>query len=102
MEISSDLAAEYANLVRIAHTPSELVFDFAHLLPGGGHAQVSSRIIMSPLAAKLFHRALTENLSKYEAVFGKIELPGDSSLADQLFRQKPPSDEPPDSDTESE
>ena len=95
VEIPSDLAAEYANLVRIAHTPSELVFDFAHLLPGAKAAQVSSRIIMSPLAAKLFHRALTENLSKYEAVFGTIETPGNQSLADHLFRPGPPSKQPP-------
>jgi len=95
VEIASDLAVEYANLVRIAHTPSELVFDFAHLLPGGRPAHVSSRIVMSPMAAKLFHRALTENLSKYETVFGTIDVPGDTSLANQLFRSGPPSNQEP-------
>lgn len=100
VETPSDLAVEYANLVRIAHTPSELVFDFAHLLPGGRPAHVSSRIVMSPVAAKLFHRALTENLSKYETVFGAIDIPGDTSLASQLFRPGPPSDQqPPESDS---
>ena len=89
MHIPPDLDVEYANLVRIAHSPSELVFDFAHLFPGGGQAQISSRIIMSPLGAKLFQRALTENLAKYEAAFGPINLPGDVTLADHLF--KPPS-----------
>jgi hypothetical protein len=93
VEVPSDLGIEYANLVRIAHTPSELIFDFAHFLPGGKPAQVSSRIVMSPLAAKLFHRALTENLAKYEAVFGTINIPGDSSLASQLFRPGPPADQ---------
>jgi hypothetical protein len=34
LEIPPDLEVEYVNLVRIAHSPSELVFDFAHLLPG--------------------------------------------------------------------
>ncbi len=92
LEIPNDLEVEYVNLVRIAHSPSELVFDFAHLLPGVSPAQVSSRIVMSPLGAKLFYRALGENLAKYEAAFGEIHVPGEATLADQLFR--PPS--PPD------
>jgi hypothetical protein len=94
MEVPDDLSIEYVNLVRIAHSPSELIFDFAHLFPGGGPAQVSSRIIMSPLGAKLFHRALTENLSKYEAAFGPINVPGNTTLADHLFRPPNPNDPP--------
>lgn len=86
MEVSPDLPIEYVNLVRIAHSPSELVFDFAHLLPGSGPAKVTARLVMSPLGAKLFHRALTENLARYEAAFGAIPIPGDHSLADNLFR----------------
>lgn len=90
LNMPSDLQIEYVNLVRIAHSPSELVFDFAHLLPGGGPAQVSSRVVMSPLGAKLFQRALSENLAKYEAAFGEIPVPGDSTLADNLFRPHNP------------
>jgi len=86
LQISPDLKTEYVNLVRIAHTASEMVFDFAHLLPGGGPAQANSRVIMSPLGAKLFYRALSENLSKYEKTFGEIRVPGDVSLADHLFK----------------
>ena len=85
LELPSNLPLEYVNMVRIAHSPSELVFDFAHLLPGGASARISSRIIMSPIGAKLFHRALTENLARYEAAFGEIHLPGGSSLAENLF-----------------
>jgi hypothetical protein len=92
MELPAGLSVEYVNLVRIAHSPSELVFDFAQMLPGAGAAQISSRIIMSPLGAKLFYRALTENLAKYEAAFGEIPIPGDQNLADNLFR--PPPDRP--------
>lgn len=90
MEMPPNLPVEYVNLVRIAHSPSELVFDFAHLLPGTGSARISSRIIMSPIGAKLFHRALTENLARYEAAFGEIHLPGSSSLADDLFHPQNP------------
>lgn len=85
LELPPNLPVEYANLVRIAHSPSDLVFDFAHLLPGSGTAWISSRIIMSPLGAKLFQRALAENLARYEAAFGEIALPGNPSLADDLF-----------------
>jgi hypothetical protein len=85
-----DLAVEYANLVRIAHSPSEIVFEFAQLLPGSPSAQVQSRIVMTPIGAKLFARALHENLSKFETTFGEISVPGGSSLADYLFRPPDP------------
>lgn len=94
MELPQDLNIEYANLVRISHSPSEIVFDFAQLFPGASPARISSRIVMSPVGAKLLFRALGENLSKYETAFGEIKVPGNSSLAEYLFR-------PPESPTES-
>ncbi len=90
LAIPPDVNVIYSNLVRITHSPSELVFDFARLLPGSGNARVQTRVIMSPLGAKLLHRALGENLAKYEANFGQIKIPGGSSLADYLFRKSPP------------
>ncbi len=96
LEIPPDIRALYANLVRIAHTPSELVLDFAHLYPGVSPARVCAQIVMSPLGAKLFHRALSENLSRYEAAFGEIKVPGESNtLADALFRPPAPPDTNP-------
>ena len=95
LEVSADLEPIYINLVRIAHSPSELIFDFAHLLPGNAPARVKTRVVMSPLGAKLFHRALSENISRYETSFGEITVPGSKSLADTLFRHTPPTDEPP-------
>ena len=87
IDVPEDLDALYANVVRITHSPSEMVFDFARILPGMSQSKVISRLLMSPLSAKLFHRALSENLSKYEASFGEIKIPGDSSsLAEHLFR----------------
>ena len=97
LDFPPDLEIEYVNLVRIAHSASELVFDFAQLLPGGGPAKVSSRIVMSPLGAKLFFRALNENLSKYETAFGAINMPGDATLADHLFHHPHPPEKPPES-----
>ena len=96
LEMPAELEVEYANLVRIAHSPSELVFDFAHLLPGNASALVRSRIVMSPLGAKLFFRALAENLAKFETTFGEINVPGDHTLADNLFRPPNTSPDKPD------
>ncbi|MFN2128055.1 MAG: DUF3467 domain-containing protein [Anaerolineales bacterium] len=93
IKIPADLKTEYVNLVRIAHSPSEMLFDFAHLLPGGGPALAKARIIMSPLAAKLFFRALAENLNKFENTYGEIKIPGNKTLADQLFKAPPSSEE---------
>jgi hypothetical protein len=48
---------------------------------------------MAPTAAKLFLRAITENLSRYESKFGEINIPTSHSLADDLFRPNNPPEE---------
>ena len=57
-------------------------------------APVVARILMSPLSAKLFQHALSENLTKYEATFGEIVIPKKQSLADDLFRSLQPPEAP--------
>jgi hypothetical protein len=94
LEVPADLKIIYANLVRIAHSPADLVLDFAHLLPGEQKANVGARILMSPLSAKLLLRALSENLARYEAAFGEITVPGNTSLAEHLFRPLQPPEPP--------
>jgi len=94
IHLPQDLDPTYANLVRIAHTPSEVMLDFARLLPGDPGAKIVSRVLLSPLSAKLLIRALTENLSKYEAQFGEIAIPQKQSLADFLFRPPNTENEP--------
>lgn len=93
--IPRDEDPTYANLVRIAHTASEVMLDFARFLPGDRHAKVVSRVVLSPLSAKLLLKALTENLAKYEDKFGEIEIPQKQSLADFLFN-------PPNKDEEGD
>ncbi|HMU92065.1 MAG TPA: DUF3467 domain-containing protein [Anaerolineales bacterium] len=95
LELPADLELVYANLARIAHSPADIVLDFAHLLPGEPRAKIKSRVVMTPLSAKLLVRALTENIARYESAFGEINIPSNNSLADNLFRpfQQPP--EPP-------
>jgi hypothetical protein len=95
IEIPSDLQSVYANLARIAHAPAEFVIDFARLLPGDTRAIVAARVIMSPVALKLFAQAVNENLGRYEATFGTINIPsGGTSLADSLFRHPHPPEPP--------
>ncbi len=88
--IPPDLDAVYANMARITHSPSEFIFDFAQMLPGLKGPAFKSRVLLSPLSAKLIYKALGDNLAKYEANFGEIKIPGTSSLADNLFQ--PPSE----------
>jgi hypothetical protein len=49
---------------------------------------------MSPLGAKLFFGALSENIAKYEKAFGEINVPRGNTLADHLFRSQSPPDNP--------
>ena len=91
VELPNDLSPVYSNFAVITHSPSELVVDFATVLPNMPRAKVSARVVMTPMNAKLFLRALGENLSRYEGQFGEIKLPEGVSLADHLFRPpKPP------------
>ena len=94
LDLPADLDTVYANLARIAHSPADIVLDFAHLLPGETKARVRARVVMTPVSAKLLVKALVENLARYETAFGEIHLPTNSSLADNLFRpfQQPPED----------
>jgi len=92
LELPAGVEPQYVNLARIAHSPSDIVIDFAHLLPGEPRAKIRSRVVMTPLSAKLLLRALTENIARYEAAYGEINIPVNSTLADNLFRpfQQPP------------
>ena len=75
VELPADLEAIYSNFAMITHSTSELVLDLARLLPNVPKVKVYARIIMTPMNAKLLHRALGENLAKFEAQFGEIKTP---------------------------
>ena len=94
LKLPPDLQPLYANLARIGHTSAEFVIDLARFLPGDPEPRLLARVIMTPQALKLFHRALGENLAKYEATFGEIPVPGGPSLADLLFRPPQPPEPP--------
>lgn len=95
VELPANLEAVYSNFALISHMPSEVIMDLAQLLPNQPQVRVKTRIVMTPLNAKLLLRALQENLAKYEAAYGEITLPG---KGDDLVRaffggQNPPETE---------
>jgi len=82
IEVPKDLEPTYANFALLSHTPSEVFIDFAQMMPNTPNAQVKVRVVMTPLNAKLLHRALTENLQKFEAKYGEITLPEHNIMID--------------------
>jgi hypothetical protein len=80
----------YANLVLISHSSSEFVLDFAKMLPGLQRATVQARVVMTPQHAKLFHRALEDNINKHEEKYGAIKLPDRGDHARGEIGFKPP------------
>ncbi|MCM1347920.1 MAG: DUF3467 domain-containing protein [Firmicutes bacterium] len=74
IELSPEVAKGlYSNLAIISHGPSEFFLDFINLAPNMPKANVQSRVIMTPENAKNLMFALTENIKKYEAMFGEIK-----------------------------
>ncbi len=86
----------YSNLALIVYSPSEIIFDFARMMPGVPKAKVYSRVIMTPQHAKMFLNALEGNLKKYEDQFGAIKVYGkpDKSIGFQSqYTQEPKKEE---------
>lgn len=75
IELGEDVAEGiYANLVVIANSHEEFVFDFIRVLPGLPKARVKTRVIMTPQHAKRLSYALQDNMAKYENAYGEIRL----------------------------
>ena len=99
LEIPAGLEPVYSNLALIAHSPAEIVIDFARILPGMPKARVAARVLLTPLCAKALYRALGDSIAKFEKQFGEIHVPEGPSLAEQLFG-KPTGDPGPETPKE--
>jgi hypothetical protein len=76
IELSKEIGeGTYANLTVISHSTSEFILDFVRVMPGLEKAPVKNRIILTPEHAKRLLMSLTENISKYEQIFGEIKIP---------------------------
>ncbi len=74
-DVSPDvIGGIYSNLAVISHSPTDFVADFLSMLPGMPRPQVRSRVIMSPENAKRLAMALSDNIKKYESMYGTINL----------------------------
>ena len=76
IELKEDIAQGiYSNLAIITHSSSEFVIDFVRIMPGVPKAEVKSRIILTPEHAKRLLMALKDNITKFEAIQGTINVP---------------------------
>ena len=89
IHLPSNLEPTYANFAMITNSRSEIVIDFAQVMPKVPQARVKNRVVMTAFNAKLLLRALNEHMERFEAQFGEIPLPEGTTLADQLFRPLP-------------
>ena len=77
LEIQIDEATAqglYANLGIINHSDSEFTIDFVYIQPQSPQGKVRARVITSPRHAKRLLIALEENVRRFEANFGAIDL----------------------------
>ena len=77
----------YSNLALITHSNAEFIIDFTRMLPNVPKAKVYARIIMTPQHAKALHKALEENIGKFEKQFGEIKLLANQKPNDIGFKQ---------------
>lgn len=71
VQIADGIAgAEYTNAMQVSHTKDEFLMMFANI--AGPSGKVVSKVITTPGHLKRIATALQDNLSKYEAKFGKI------------------------------
>ena len=85
IELPEGLEAIYSNFAVITHSASEIIIDCARILPNSPKGKVYARLVMTPMNAKLLHRALGTNLEKYEAQFGEVKIPDDKGFSEERF-----------------
>lgn len=67
----------FVNMAMVNHTETEFTLDLVYVQPQAPKATVRARAITTPKHMKRLLVALQDNVAKYEARFGKIDL-GDS------------------------
>jgi len=64
----------FINMAMVNHTDTEFTLDLIYLQPQAPRAVVRARAITTPKHIKRLLHALQENIAKYEARFGVIDL----------------------------
>src|SRR6476659_1118910 len=65
---------QYINMALVNHTETEFVLDFIYVQPQQPKAKVRSRVITNPKIMKRLLLAMQDNVAKFEAKFGPIQL----------------------------
>jgi hypothetical protein len=95
IDLPKDLKPVYANVALISHSMAEIVLDLAQVLPRSPRGSVQTRVVMTPMHAKMLQIALAHNLANYERQYGEIALPQrGTALANSFFSF--PQDDPDD------
>ena len=75
IQLDDDVAnGQYINMALVNHTETEFTIDFIYVQPQQQKAKVRARIITNPKHMKRLLMAMQDNLGKFEAKFGAIEL----------------------------
>ena len=75
IKVDDDVAQGiYANMAMVHHTDAEFTLDFVYVQPQAPQAKVRSRVVTSPRHLKRLIGALQDNLAKYEAKFGTVDM----------------------------
>jgi len=64
----------YINMALVNHTETEFTIDFIYVQPQQPKAKVKSRVITNPKHMKRLLMAMQDNVAKFEAKFGTIQL----------------------------
>ena len=64
----------YVNMAMVNHSETEFTLDFIYVQPQQPKAKVRSRIITNPKHMKRLLLAIQDNVAKFEARFGTIEI----------------------------
>ncbi|HET6439463.1 MAG TPA: DUF3467 domain-containing protein [Anaeromyxobacter sp.] len=64
----------FVNMAMVNHTDTEFTLDLIYVQPQAPKATVRARVITTPKHLKRLLFALEENLQKYEARFGVVEV----------------------------
>ncbi|HEX4802551.1 MAG TPA: DUF3467 domain-containing protein [Myxococcaceae bacterium] len=75
IQLDDDVAnGQYINMALVNHTETEFTIDFIYVQPQQPKAKVRARIITNPKHMKRLLVAMQDNLGKFEAKFGTIEV----------------------------
>ena len=64
----------FVNMAMVNHTETEFMLDLVYVQPQAPKATVRARVITTPKHMKRLLHAIQDNVEKYEARFGKLDL----------------------------